>query len=506
MKVVLYLRYSPGSRQTEQSIEGQQRVCETFCKNNGYTIVDKYIDRRTSASKDTEKRTSFLRMIKDSEKHRWQGIVVYKLDRFARNRFDSATYKAKLKKQGVRVISASENISDNPEGIILESVLEGMAEFYSKELSQKVARGMNESALKCNSCGGNINLGYKILNKKYVIDPMTAPVVKQAFQMYADGMSIKTICDIFNSKGYKTTTGNKFGKNSFKTIFKNEKYIGVFKYKDITIQGGMPAIVDNELFYKVQDMIKKNHDRSSSGRATTDYILSGKIKCGHCGNNMVGGKSTGRHGDPYFYYTCSSRKANHTCTKKHIRKEVLEYVVVRDAMSKITPSYIDELAEAALKANQDEIKINTRVPLLQEKLKDVDKSLKNLMSLLENGVVSSTVTERLKELEKEKHTLENDLAYEKASVLPLEKDHIIYWLSNFLKGDIKDQTFQKHIADTLINTVSIWDGVDDKSTEIFIAYNLTPTQTNKVVLTDEEKTALLKGADMGCGCAPYGEP
>ena len=194
MDVVLYMRYS-SDRQTEQSIEGQQRVCTEFCKAQGYNIVGKYIDRATSAFKDTSKRVSFNKMIKDSDRQQWQAVVVYKLDRFARNRYDSATYKSRLKKNGVKVISATENISDNPEGIILEAVLEGMAEFYSKELSQKINRGMTETAYKGNSCGGQIPLGYKVVNKKLVIDEPNAEIVKESFARYANGESVADICE-----------------------------------------------------------------------------------------------------------------------------------------------------------------------------------------------------------------------------------------------------------------------------------------------------------------------
>lgn len=118
MDVVLYLRYS-SDKQNEQSIEGQMRVCKAFCERNNYRIIESYIDRALTASKNTEKRENFLRMIKDSERKSFQGVVVYKLDRFARNRYDSAIYKNKLKKNGVRVLSATENISENPEGVIL---------------------------------------------------------------------------------------------------------------------------------------------------------------------------------------------------------------------------------------------------------------------------------------------------------------------------------------------------------------------------------------------------
>ena len=138
----LYLRYS-SSNQTEQSIEGQMHVCQDFCKRHNIRIVEMYIDRATSASKDIEKRVEFLKMIKDSEKGNFNAVIVYKLDRFARSRYDSATYKYRLKRNGVQLISATENITQDPEGIILESVLEGMAEFYSAELSQKINRGMS---------------------------------------------------------------------------------------------------------------------------------------------------------------------------------------------------------------------------------------------------------------------------------------------------------------------------------------------------------------------------
>ena len=136
--------------------KGETRVCRDFCKRHNIRIVEIYADRATSASKDIEKRVQFLKMIKDSEKGLFDAVIVYKLDRFARSRYDSATYKYRLKRNGVQLISATENISNDPEGIILESVLEGMAEFYSAELSQKINRGMRESAYKHNSIGGAI--------------------------------------------------------------------------------------------------------------------------------------------------------------------------------------------------------------------------------------------------------------------------------------------------------------------------------------------------------------
>ena len=159
MNAVIYARYS-SSNQTEASIEGQMRECNEYAKKNGINIVGTYIDRARSAT--TDNRPDFKKMIKDSSNKKFDAVIVWKLDRFARNRYDSAKYKAPLKKNGVKVISITEHISDDPNGIILESMLEGMAEYYSKELSVKVIRGRTENALKCKSIGGNIPIGYVI--------------------------------------------------------------------------------------------------------------------------------------------------------------------------------------------------------------------------------------------------------------------------------------------------------------------------------------------------------
>ena len=135
MNVVIYARYS-SDRQTEQSIEGQLKECYEYARRNGYTVIGEYIDRAISGT--TDHRPEFLRMIADGDKKTFQAVLVYQLDRFARNRYDSATYKAKLKKNGIRVLSARENISDDASGVLMEAVLEGMAEYYSVELSQKI--------------------------------------------------------------------------------------------------------------------------------------------------------------------------------------------------------------------------------------------------------------------------------------------------------------------------------------------------------------------------------
>jgi len=184
MNAVIYARYSSDS-QREESIEGQPRECSHYAQCNSMTIVGSYIDRALSAK--TADRPEFQRMIKDSEKGLFEIVLVWKLDRFSRDLYDSAHYKHILKKNGVKVVSAKEHISDGPEGIILESILEGYAEFYSAELSEKIRCGQKENALKGKNNGGGVPLGY-LLDKqtqKLIVDPESAPLVVEIFERYS---------------------------------------------------------------------------------------------------------------------------------------------------------------------------------------------------------------------------------------------------------------------------------------------------------------------------------
>jgi len=202
MKAVIYARYSSDS-QREESIEGQLRECTAFAEKNGITVLRHYIDRAFSAR--TDNRPEFQNMIKDSGKKLFDMIIVWKLDRFARNRYDSARYKAALKKNGVKVVSATEIISEGAEGIILESVLEGYAEYFSADLSEKVVRGMTENALKCVFNGGTIPMGYIIDQEQHFQpDPLTAPMVLEAFKRYDEGATMKAVRDWLNLHGMKT--------------------------------------------------------------------------------------------------------------------------------------------------------------------------------------------------------------------------------------------------------------------------------------------------------------
>ena len=221
---VIYARYSCDN-QTEQSIEGQLRVCEEYAQRNNIVIVETYIDRAMTGTNDN--RPDFQRMIKDSAKKEWNYVLVYKLDRFSRNKYESVIHKKTLKDNGVKIISCMENIPDTPEGIILESLLEGMNQYYSAELAQKVKRGMKELRLKGYFQGGYIPYGYKLENKKLVVDEEQAEIINYIYELYLQGKVARTIIDVLTSKGI-LNKGKPFNRNTIYSILKNEKYCGVY--------------------------------------------------------------------------------------------------------------------------------------------------------------------------------------------------------------------------------------------------------------------------------------
>ena len=222
IRAVIYARYS-SSGQREESIEGQLRDCYDFARKNRINVIGEYIDKAISGK--TDKRPDFQRMLRDSERGHFDAVIMWKMDRFARNRYDSAIYKYKLKKNGVRIFYAKETIPDGPEGIILESVMEGYAEYYSENLSQNVRRGMYDSALELKTLGRKI-IGYKTgADGKFEIDPGQAAVVRRIFEEYAAGECAKDIYTRLNEEGYRTSRNGLFNKNSLRRILENEKYI-----------------------------------------------------------------------------------------------------------------------------------------------------------------------------------------------------------------------------------------------------------------------------------------
>lgn len=472
-KAVLYLRYS-SNNQTEQSIEGQRRVCEDYAKREGVTIIREYVDRATSASHDTQKRLSFQQMIKDAKNEDFQMVLVYKLDRFSRDRYDFANYRAKLKEHGIRVQSATETISDTPESVIMESLLEGMAEYYSRELSQKVLRGMNESAQKRQVLGGVIPLGLLVKDKRYVPDPATRSIVESMFSDYAAGKSLKEIADDLNRRGIRNVSGKKFGPQAVWRILKNEKYIGVYRHRDLCDPDAIEPIISKELWEQVQEKMKTSSKirRRKPKTPEGEFLLKGKIFCGYCGYAMVPDSGTSKTGDVHYYYKCNGKKRLSDCRKRNERKEVIESLVIEDAAKMLTDDYIEKIAEIALK-EYDNLDSSAEAELLSARCEQLTKEIDNYVSLVGKGVQSDALVSKLLEAEEEKKHASEALERLNAERFVMTKDHIVHYLTS-MRADPNTPDFAKRLVDTFVERVEVFDddSGDKKKGFLRIKYRL----------------------------------
>ena len=431
----------------DESIDAQIRAIEEYADKNDIKIVNKFIDRAKSATSD--KRPAFQEMIKycEADNTGISMVIVHKLDRFSRDKYDSAMYKQKLKVKGIRVVSVLENLDNSPESLILESVIEGMAQYYSANLAREVAKGQKENALKALHNGGDAPLGYDVaFDKTYVINEEEAQAVKIIFDMYINGYSYSNIIDKLNDLGYKTKRGNKFGKNSLHGILSNEKYTGVYVFNKtqrkgvngkrnghkqksddeiIKVEGGMPQIIDREVFLQAQEMMQKRKKAPGSHKATTLYLLTGLIRCGECGHAMQGNRRKDKYGNDYISYRCGCRKQKRDCKNKEIKRDYLEEFVLTELEKHVLN---DEAIPVLSKALNERLKTKSNdnhemLTNLRNKLEKVNKEIENILNAIMSGIVNNVLKNKLDELEKVKLNLElkiNELSVESDDVVSVD--------------------------------------------------------------------------------------
>ena len=492
MTAVIYARYSTDS-QRKESIEGQIRECTAYAEKNGFTVVKHYIDRAVSAK--TDNRPQFQQMIKDSDKKLFDIVLVWKLDRFARNRYDSARYKTQLKKNGVKLVSATEIISEGPEGIILESVLEGYVEYYSADLAEKVVRGQTENILKGRCNGGRGTFGYTLdSERKFHIDPLASPFVLESFRKYRNGLTMKEIRDWLNENGIKNPVGGAFTYNSVEHMLKNRRYIGELKFRDVVVPDAIPPIVPLELFDDVQEKIAKNKKAPARRKAEDDYLLTTKLHCGYCGALMFGESGTSRTGEVHRYYKCATAKKKKGCKKKTVRKQWLEDLVVNQTMQLVRNDAAMESIIAKVMELQN--KENTNIPLYEKQLRDAESGIQNMLNAIQAGILTSSTKERLEQLEETKRELEARIAEEKLAKPKVTEEFIRFWLLRFRKLDMSLKDQRQALVDTFINSIYLY---DDK---VLITFNY--KEGTQTITFEEAAQAASKGngSDLDCFPAP----
>lgn len=478
---VIYARYSSDS-QTEQSIEGQLRVCQQYAKNNDILIVDTYIDRAMTGTNDL--RPDFQRMIKDSSKKQWDYVIVYKLDRFSRNKYETTIHKHTLSNNGVKVLSAMENIPDTPEGIILESLLEGMNQYYSAELSQKVNRGLKESYIKGQFTGGVQIYGYEVKDKKNYIHPVEGEIVKEIFDKYSKGITAVLIAEDLKKRGIRTNAGKFITDKQIYKMIANTKYNGKVQHGDTVYTNIYPAIVDDDIWQRVQKIRNANKHAPGRKKEIYDFILSGKLICGDCKTMMVGESGTSSTGDKYYYYNCLSRRRKKSnCKFKAIHKQVLEDDIMAITWKLLCDSQtITELAKQILKRHENATKQNINIKALTNKRDGLLKASNNLISAIEQGIITEQTKIRLKELEVQISQLDFDIEQEKQRTYSfLTQEKIEDYLKGVICGDIDDIGTRKKIVNQFIREIVVY---EDK---VVVTYNFTDQNPITYKLQDDIK-------------------
>ena len=492
INAAIYARYS-SANQREESIDGQLRECHRYAERFGFTVIKEYTDAAISGRSDA--RPSFQRMIKDSESHAFQAVIVWKLDRFARNRYDSAIYRNTLMKNGVKIYSVMENISDGPEGIILESLIEGMAEWYSANLSENIKRGCYDAALK-HRVFGKPPIGLKkATDGTYEIDPVTAPIVQRIFEEYTAGRSIAQIRDGLNADGLRTADGKEFTHNSFHRILSNEKYIGVYDFQGVRDEHAIPAIIGRDMWEKAQDMIhrvipRKRHQAPET--APVPYLLATKLFCGHCMEPMTGESARSKNGEIYRYYSCNGTKSRYRngCTKKRVPKDWIESEVIRVVMDEIlTDQNIELLADAFEKAQHDDhdaILIRAQ----ESQLAEVNRKITNINNAIAEDIWSASTADMLRDLEQTRSGLQESIAALRVRPPEVPRQAVIEYLQEVKRGE--SSNLRNAVIDLFIRRIYLQDDAENGHTRALFEFSMDGSggepETKEIILAEFEQS------------------
>ena len=439
---VVYARYSSHA-QNDASIEQQIAECRAYAAQHDLKITEVYADRAISGRSD--RRPEFQKMIRHAEAGWFQVVLTYKSNRIARNMLDALRYEERLAKAGVRVVYCKENFGDNAAGRLALRMMMSLNEFYSENMAEDIRRGLIDGA-KQGRVMGYIPLGYKKgEDGHFVIDEPRAEIVREIFRRVSENETLASIADDLNARGIRTQYKKPWGKNSFSTLLSNERYIGVYKFAEVRIEGGMPAIISRALFEDVQEKVRRRKEVAGRRRDFAEYLLTGKAFCAKCGAPMVGISGTSRNGTMHYYYVCKTRREEHTCKKLNVRKEVAEREIALRLKSIILqPDVVEWMINNVLRF-QEEARKQSDLASYQDRLVEVKRGIDNLVKAAEAGVFSTSTKTRLDELEAEQSELQGMIAVEQAKIKTVTRDQIEYYIDSFRDGDIDDPAYQKRL-------------------------------------------------------------
>jgi DNA invertase Pin-like site-specific DNA recombinase len=453
---VIYGRYSSHA-QKDASIEQQVEECTKYAAEKGIEITHVYADRAVSGKTDI--RADFQRMMKDAEKGKFNCVIAWKSNRIGRNMLQALLNEAKLTALGIRVLYTEEDFDDSAAGRFALRSMMNVNQFYSENMAEDVKRGLYDNAANCKITNGHLPFGYKKgENLSYALDKPKDDIVREIFDRVARGTPFVDIANDLNARGIKTSRGGLWGKHSFHVLITNERYTGVYIYGHVRIEGGIPQIIDKELFCQVQEVLKTKKNPQGRHRVNGDYRLTGKLFCGKCDSFMTGVSGTGKSGKLHHYYACHKQRTEKTCDKTAVRRNWIETEVANAVKTHILQ---DEIIQQLAAVTAEYSRMHNHPPnivLLEQELTENKKAIKNLLTAIEQGIITSTTKHRLLKLEEEQSLIIGKLAIEKADLIAeVTEEQVTTWLESFRNGDITDDKYQTKLFDAFLVSVHVYD-------------------------------------------------
>lgn len=401
-----YIRVSTDEQVREGfSLENQKARIRKKCENEGWELLDIIPDEGISGA-SIEKRTGLKKALRLIKSKKINYLVVYKLSRLSRNIIDAVEIADLLEKNDTYLISLEDNIdTSNPIGKYFLYFASIIADMERENLIIQVKGGMSQKAREGQWNGGTPPLGYDLIDKKLVINPEEAEIVKYIFSEYVKNNGYKAIASKLNEKGYKTKKGKYFSGNSVKLILINPTYGGTIrwghrkdwgkrdenykrkrKYNDnpIMSEGIHEAIIDEETFNRVQDMIT-NNPRHHLKRFNGHHLLSGLLRCPDCGFGMSI-QPVRSKGKTYEYYICNQYMNHKTCKANPIPKNKIEeeFLFIFEKIVN-EPDFKNNILSSLNKTQEHVEEIQSQIKRKQQEKEKLEIKKENLFDNLSEG-------------------------------------------------------------------------------------------------------------------------
>jgi site-specific DNA recombinase len=431
LRAALYLRVST-VRQAEHdvSIPDQKRQGEAYCETRGYQLVDVFVEAGASATND--RRPEFQRMIEagTSKPAPFDIVVVHSFSRFFRDHFELEFYVRKLAKNGVKLVSITQEMGDDPMHVMMRQIMALFDEYQSKENAKHVLRAMNENARQGFWNGALPPIGYRIVaaeqrgskvKKKLEIDPLHADTVRLIYRLFLEGdgtsgaMGVKAITCYLNERRIFTRDGGRWGLAQIHAILTRTTYIGEHRFNtrshkdrekkpesEVAIMA-VPPLIDRETFDAVQARLKSRNPMVTPARISSGpTLLTGICYCAKCGGAMTLRTGRGSAGGTYRYYTCSTkaRQGKTGCEGRTIPMDRLDHLVADhiedrllqpERLETVLASVIDRRQERTERRREHLAELNRRIT-------ETDQRLGRLYDAIESGLVDkddSVLKERM---------------------------------------------------------------------------------------------------------------